>query len=101
MPRPGFAHFPQNLDEDCFLQLTAERVLNRFERSHPLRSRRPKRDGECNKFLDTFAYARTLLHGLISMRLRLNDEADSFAAMAGEASRKGLSGSGVPAIIKS
>ncbi len=61
---------------DYFRQLTAERVVTRFERGRPIRSWQPKRDGERNEALDTFVYAHAALHGLISMGLRLNEEVE-------------------------
>jgi len=67
------------LDADYFRQLTAERVVTRFERGRPIRSWQPKRDGERNEALDTFVYAHAALHGLISMGLRLNEEVADFA----------------------
>jgi hypothetical protein len=73
-PGPGFVHFPRSLDADYFRQLTAERVVTRFEKGRPIRSWRPKRDGEHNEALDTFVYAQGALYGLISMGLRLNEE---------------------------
>ncbi len=42
----------------------------------PIRSWQPKRDGERNEALDTFVYAHAALHGLISMGMRLNEEAE-------------------------
>ena len=84
-PGPGAIHFPRRLDADYFRQLTAERVVTRFERGRPIRSWQPKRDGERNEALDTFVYAHAALHGLISMGLRLNEEADAVMA----AGRKG------------
>ena len=59
-----------------FRQLTAERVVTRFERGRPIRSWRPMREGERNDALDTFVYAHSALHGLISMGLGLNEEAE-------------------------
>jgi phage terminase large subunit GpA-like protein len=73
-PGPGAVHFPRRLDADYFRQLTAERVVTRFEKGRPIRSWQPKRDGERNEALDTFVYAHAALHGLISMGMRLNDE---------------------------
>jgi phage terminase large subunit GpA-like protein len=55
--------------------LTTERVVTRFEKGRPIRSWQPKRDGERNEALDTFVYALAALHGLISMGMRLNEEA--------------------------
>nr|WP_233517198.1 terminase gpA endonuclease subunit [Pseudotabrizicola alkalilacus] len=69
-------HFPRRLDADYFRQLTAERVVTRFEKGRPIRSWQPKRDGERNEALDTFVYAHAALHGLISMGMRLNEEAE-------------------------
>lgn len=75
-PGPGAIHFRRRLDADYFRQLTVERVVTRFERGRPIRSWQPKRDGERNEALDTTVYAMAALHGLISMGLRLNEEAD-------------------------
>jgi phage terminase large subunit GpA-like protein len=75
-PGPGAIHFPRRLDAEYFRQLTAERVVTRFERGRPIRSWQPKRDGERNEALDTFVYAHAALHGLISMGLRLNEEVE-------------------------
>ena len=69
-PGPGAIHFPRRLDAEYFRQLTAERVVTRFERGRPIRSWQPKRDGERNEALDTFVYAHAALHGLISMGLQ-------------------------------
>jgi phage terminase large subunit GpA-like protein len=76
-PGPGAVHFPRRLDADYFRQLTAERVVTRFEKGRPIRSWQPKRDGERNEALDTFVYATAALHGLITMGLRLNEEAEA------------------------
>ena len=65
--------------------MTAERVVTRFEKGRPIRSWQPKRDGERNEALGTFVYAHAALHGLISMGMRLNDEAE---AMAGKATTR-------------
>lgn len=73
---PGCMHFPQERDADYFRQLTAERVVTRFERGRPIRSWQPRREGERNEALDTYVYATAALHGLISMGLRLNEEAE-------------------------
>ena len=64
------------------IQLTAERVVTRFEKGRPIRSWQPRRDGERNEALDTFVYAHAALHGLISMGMRLNDEAEGMGARA-------------------
>jgi phage terminase large subunit GpA-like protein len=63
--------------------LTAERVVTRFEKGRPIRSWQPKRDGERNEALGTFVYAHAALHGLISMGMRLNEEAEAEAEAEG------------------
>jgi phage terminase large subunit GpA-like protein len=77
---PGVLHFPMERDAEFFRQLTAERVVTRFERGRPIRLWQPRRDGERNEALDTTVYAMAALHGLISMGLRLNEEADAIGA---------------------
>jgi phage terminase large subunit GpA-like protein len=84
-PGPGAVHFGKALDADYFRQLTAERVVTRFDKGRPVRSWQMKRDGERNEALDTFVYATAALHGLVAMGLRLNDEA---TGMAGAAKRE-------------
>lgn len=81
-PGPGAIHFPRRLDADYFRQLTAERVVTRFEKGRPIRSWQPKRDGERNEALDTFVYAHAALHGLIIMGMRLNEEAERISERA-------------------
>ncbi len=80
-PGPGAVHFPRRMDADYFRQLTAERVVTRYDRGRPIRSWQPKRDGERNEALDTFVYATAALHGLVAMGLRLNDEAAAIAVL--------------------
>lgn len=80
-PGPGAIHFPRRMDADYFRQLTAERVITRYDRGRPIRSWQPKRDGERNEALDTFVYATAALHGLVAMGLRLNDEAAAMAML--------------------
>lgn len=74
-PGPGTIHFGLERDVDYFRQLTAEKVVTRYERGRPVRMWQPKREGERNEALDTMVYATAALHGLISMGLRLNLEA--------------------------
>jgi len=78
-PGPGVIHFPRRLDAGYFRQLTAERVVTRFEKGRPIRSWQPKRDGERNEAFDAFVYAHAALHGLISMGMRLNEEVEGMA----------------------
>lgn len=91
---PGFMHFPLERDADYFRQLTAERVVTRFERGRPIRSWQPKREGERNEALDTYVYATAALHGLISMGLRLNEEAERTVSAP-------VAGTPMPTVIKS
>jgi phage terminase large subunit GpA-like protein len=52
----------------------------RFERGRPIRLWQPRREGERNEALDTTVYAMAALHGLISMGLQLNKEAEALGA---------------------
>ena len=79
-PGPGYLHFPAERDAEFFRQLTAERVVTRFERGRPIRLWQPRREGERNEALDTTVYAMSALHGLISMGLQLNKEAEMLDA---------------------
>jgi len=101
-PGPGGIHFSRRLDADYFRQLTAERVVTRFDRGRPIRSWRTKRDGERNEALDTFVYASAALQGLIGIGLRLNDEV-AFVNAAGwrENEKEHKSIARMPSIIKS
>jgi len=80
-PGPGTIHFGSDRDADYFRQLTAEKVVTRYERGRPIRMWQPKREGERNEALDTMVYATAALHGLITMGLRLNHEAAAVAAL--------------------
>jgi phage terminase large subunit GpA-like protein len=77
---PGTIHFGSDRDADYFRQLTAEKVVTRYERGRPIRMWQPKREGERNEALDTMVYATAALHGLIAMGLRLNFEAAEMLA---------------------
>ncbi len=76
-----YLHFPAERDAEFFRQLTAERVVTRFERGQPILLWQPRREGESNETLDTTVYAMAALHGLISMGLRLNMEADAIGTI--------------------
>ena len=78
--RPGTIHFGSDRDADYFRQLTAEKVVSRYERGRPVRMWQPKREGERNEALDTMVYANAALQGLITMGLRLNFEAAAMLA---------------------
>jgi phage terminase large subunit GpA-like protein len=79
-PGPGYLHFPNERDAEFFRQFTSERVVTRFERGRPIRLWQPRREGDRNEALDTTVYAMGALHGMISMGLRLNEEADATGA---------------------
>ena len=58
-PGPGFVHFPKNLDDEYFKQLTAEKVVTRFHRGFKKRifqKIRPR-----NEALDCFVYSMAAL----------------------------------------
>ena len=73
---------PARLDTDYFRQFTVEWVVNRFERGRPIRSWQPKRVGERNEALDTVVRADAALHGLISARLRLNEDVEGMLGIS-------------------
>jgi len=100
-PGPGFVHFSRDRDAEYFRQLTAERVVTRFEKGRPIRSWQPKRDGERNEALDTFVYASAALQGLISMGLRLNKEADTMAAAKRRTDAPNLPATSAPLVFRS
>ena len=92
-PGPGFVHFSRDRDAEYFRQLTAERVVTRFQKGRPIRSWQPRQSGARNEALDTFVYAMAGLQGLISIGLRLNEEA---AAAMVTKRRSGKVGAMVP-----
>jgi phage terminase large subunit GpA-like protein len=77
---PGTVHFGLERDVEYFRQLTAEKVVTRYERGRPIRMWQLKREGDRNEALDTMVYATAALHGLITMGLRLNHEAAEILA---------------------
>lgn len=98
-PGPGYMHFPAERDAEFFRQLTAERVVTRFERGRPIRLWQPRRDGERNEALDTTVYAMAALHGLISMGLQLNKEAESLGGLPRKGTASVQVGSTEPAKV--
>ena len=77
-PGPGYCHFPSDRDAEWFRQLTAERISTRYHRGRAIREWK-KRDGDRNEALDNRVYAMAALHGLVSMGLNLNKDADKLA----------------------
>jgi len=100
-PGPGFVHFSRDRDAEYFRQLTAERVVTRFVKGRPIRSWQPKRDGERNEALDTLVYASAALQGLISMGLRLNEEAEAMAAAKRRSDTPAPPATPAPPVIRS
>jgi hypothetical protein len=81
--RPGLRNFTRAFDEEP-RQRAQRSVLERDDPDLPMR-RQPRREGERNEALDTTVYAMAALHGVISMGLQLNKEADAI----GVSPRKG------------
>lgn len=77
-PGPGCCHFPMDRDAEWFRQLTSEKVVTRYKSGHPVRQW-VKKDHDRNEALDCRVYALSALHGLMSMGLKLNREADRIA----------------------
>ncbi len=78
---PGCIHFPLDLNESFFAQLTAERAITKYKMGRPQRAWEPIRSGERNEALDCHVYAMAALHGLLSSGLRLNVEATRLAGV--------------------
>ena len=67
-PGPGYIHFPTVFKERYFEQLTAEKVVTRYDRGgFPKRVWELKSDGARNEGLDTAVYAMAALEGLKMM----------------------------------
>ena len=58
--------------------------------------REPRRDGERNEALDTTVYAMAALHGLISMGLRLNKEAEAIDGLPWKGAGSGAADTAEP-----
>ncbi|MEO5335063.1 MAG: phage terminase large subunit family protein [Magnetococcus sp. YQC-5] len=74
-PGPGYCHFPRDRDSEWFNQLTAESVVTRYVKGRQVREWF-KKSGDRNEALDCRVYAMAALHGLISMGLQINREAE-------------------------
>lgn len=70
---PGYIGFDASLSDPWFTQLTAERVVTRYSKGHPVREW-VLPDKARNEALDCFVYALAALHGLYSMGLDLGRE---------------------------
>jgi phage terminase large subunit GpA-like protein len=74
-PGPGYCHFPLDRDAEWFRQLTAEKITTRYHKGHPIREW-IKKSHDRNEALDARVYSLAALHGLMSIGLQLNREAD-------------------------
>lgn len=70
----GYIGFDASLSDSFFKQLTAERVVTRFKKGHPVKEW-VLPDGTRNEALDCVVYALAALHGCYSMGLDLEREA--------------------------
>jgi len=61
-PSPGYIHFPSNVDEEYFEQLTSEKRLVTFSKGHKKLVFKKIRDR--NESLDTFVYSLAAFHVL-------------------------------------
>jgi len=76
-PGPGYIHFHEGFDDDFYTQLTAERVITKWDtRGFPKRVWELKYDGARNEVLDCAVYALSSLCGLQSMGFNLDREAE-------------------------
>lgn len=75
---PGYIGFDASLSDSWFTQLTAERVVTRYSKGHPVREWRLP-DKARNEALDCYVYALAALHGLYAMGLDLEREAGRLA----------------------
>lgn len=62
-PGPGYCHVPRGRDHEWFEQLTAEKVVTKYQRGFPVRTY-VKRDGQRNEALDCRVYAYAALQSL-------------------------------------
>jgi len=60
-PGAGYIHFPADVDDEFFAQLTAEQVLTKYRRGRPVREWHARR--ERNEALDCFVYSYAAMIG--------------------------------------
>lgn len=76
-PGPGFIHFSDQFNDDYYKQLTAERVLTKWDaRGFPSRVWELKVKGNRNEVFDLSVYAYASLCGLESMGFALDRESE-------------------------
>lgn len=70
-PGPGYCHFPDGRDVEYYQQLTAERLVTRYVKGHPIREWHKMRDR--NEALDCRVYAMAALKLMNPNLKRLSD----------------------------
>lgn len=79
--KPGFCHFPASRDATYFAQLTAERVVTKYDKGHAKRVW-VKKPSQRNEALDCRVYAVAALAGLVSMGHEIDREVERLAIVA-------------------
>lgn len=67
-PGPGFCHFPDDRDEEYFAQLTAEKLVTRYQKGRATREWIKTRERNEATDCRNYAYAAMLLHGFDKLR---------------------------------
>ena len=76
-PGPGYMHFHDGFEDAFYKQLTAERVVTKWDaRGFPKRIWELKYDGARNEILDMSCYAYASLCGMEAMGFNLNRESE-------------------------
>jgi phage terminase large subunit GpA-like protein len=79
-PGAGYCHFPAHYDETYFKQLTAEKVVTRYNKGFPVR-KWEKPQGRRNEALDCRVYALAALHiinpNLELLAVKMQEEAEA------------------------
>jgi phage terminase large subunit GpA-like protein len=79
-PGAGYCHFPVHYDETYFKQLTAEKVVTRYNKGFPVR-KWEKPQGRRNEALDCRVYALAALHiinpNLELLAVKMQEEAEA------------------------
>lgn len=78
--KPAYCHFPDRYDEEYFKQLTAEKLVTTYFKGRPTRHYVKTRAR--NEAIDLRVYNLAAFHGLVSMGLDLNREAERLTAFA-------------------
>jgi phage terminase large subunit GpA-like protein len=81
---PGFMHFPASLDEEYFLQLTAERPVPTYKKGVPVREWRVVPKGRRNEAFDLAVYGLAALRILRPNFTKIAENLEAAAEKAGE-----------------